>query len=146
MNLKITKFKKIISFIPLLLASLTLFIASHQEGVPFDTSIFIFQDKILHFFAYLIYGLTIQFFLISFDLTKKKYILLTILIGSLYGFSDEFHQYFIANRSTEFFDWVADTLGCTSSLILNNQIKSVYNKIFKKQNIKILFKSTIKII
>jgi VanZ family protein len=130
MDLKITKYKRLISFIPLLLASLTLFIASHQEGVPFDTSIFIFQDKIMHFFAYFIYGITIQLFLLSFDISNRKYIILTIIIGSIFGLSDEIHQYFIANRSTEFFDWVADTLGCASSLILKKYVFQAHNYLF----------------
>lgn len=130
------KFKDNFSFIPLLLASITIFIASHQEGVPFDTSIFIFQDKILHYCAYFIYGLTIQLYLSKYRLTNKKLILYTIIIGSIFGLSDEFHQYFIPNRSTEFFDWLADTLGVSSSIILKNQIRKLYNQISNKYNIK----------
>lgn len=136
MNLKITKSnpnsKKIFLLTPLFLASISIFIASHQEGVPFDTSIFIFQDKVFHFIAYFIYGITIQLFLSYFNLENKKYILLTILIGSLFGASDEFHQSFIPHRTIEFFDWVADTLGVTASLSIRTPLFKLINKIFNK--------------
>lgn len=128
------KYKRYLFSIPLILASITIFIASHQEGVPFDTSIFIFQDKVMHFFAYTIYGYTIQLYLKSLNLAKSKYIMFTIMIGSLFGLSDEFHQYFIPNRSTEFFDWVADTLGVSFSLVFSKYISIFYNYLCNKLN------------
>jgi len=33
------------------------------------------------------------------------------VIGSLYGATDEFHQWFVPHRSAEVADWVADTIG-----------------------------------
>ena len=37
---------------------------------------------------------------------------------SLFGVSDEIHQYFTPGRSMEFADWVADTLGATVAVTL----------------------------
>ena len=37
--------------------------------------------------------------------------LLAVLLASLYGISDEFHQSFVPGRDADLFDWVADTLG-----------------------------------
>ncbi len=34
-----------------------------------------------------------------------------VLFASLYGASDEFHQYFVPTRSCDVFDWLADTTG-----------------------------------
>lgn len=34
-----------------------------------------------------------------------------LLLGSLYGASDELHQSFVPGRSSEVLDWVADTAG-----------------------------------
>ncbi|MBK7255512.1 MAG: VanZ family protein [Ignavibacteria bacterium] len=34
-----------------------------------------------------------------------------LLFTSLYGLSDEAHQYFVPNRSCEFYDWIADVAG-----------------------------------
>jgi VanZ family protein len=33
------------------------------------------------------------------------------LISALYGASDEIHQYFVPERSSEFLDWAADAIG-----------------------------------
>jgi VanZ family protein len=46
-------------------------------------------------------------------------LLITFIFGSIYGISDELHQYFVPGRSVEFLDWVADTLGSTSGAILS---------------------------
>ena len=34
-----------------------------------------------------------------------------VILASLYGVSDEVHQYFVPGRSSEVLDWVADTSG-----------------------------------
>lgn len=130
------KSKKFIFALPLVLASIAIFIASHQEGVPFDEDIFIFQDKVLHFCAYFIYGITIQFYLHYFRLSKTKFIFFTILIGALFGMSDEFHQYFVPNRSTDIFDWLADVFGVMSSLSLLKLIEKAYFSILNKIELK----------
>jgi len=43
-----------------------------------------------------------------------------LLISSVYGLSDEFHQNFVAGRYSDIFDWVADTIGAALVLILMN--------------------------
>lgn len=130
------KSKKIIFSLPFILASIAIFIASHQDGVPFDDSLFVFQDKVLHFSAYFIYGITIQLYLLRYRLYKQKYIIYTILIGSLFGITDEIHQYFIPNRSTDVFDWIADTLGVMASISISTLITKIYNSISNKYNLK----------
>mgnify|MGYP002393319121 CR=1 FL=1 len=130
------KSKKIVFSLPFILASIAIFIASHQDGAPFDDSLFAFQDKVLHFSAYFIYGVTIQLYLLRYRLYKHKYIIYTILIGSLFGISDEIHQYFIPNRSTDVFDWIADTMGVTASLSISVYLKKIFNFISNKYNLK----------
>lgn len=39
-------------------------------------------------------------------------------LGSLYGASDEFHQYFVPGRSCDPADWAADTLGALAGAFL----------------------------
>jgi VanZ family protein len=36
---------------------------------------------------------------------------LFILVGVLYGVTDEFHQAFVPGRSVSVFDWIADVVG-----------------------------------
>lgn len=49
----------------------------------------------------------------------------SVLFTSLYGLTDELHQYFVVNRSCEFGDWVADVIG---ALIVYLVIKIHYYK------------------
>ena len=38
---------------------------------------------------------------------------MAIIAASIYGASDEYHQYFVPGRVCDWVDWVADTLGAT---------------------------------
>lgn len=42
----------------------------------------------------------------------------TILLSSLYGASDEFHQSFVPGRSPDPADWVADTVGAIGAVVV----------------------------
>lgn len=42
---------------------------------------------------------------------KKKTLLFAVLIASLYGVSDEFHQFFVPGRVASVFDVFADVVG-----------------------------------
>ena len=121
---------RMIYFIPWVLFSLTIIYFSNQENIDFLDDTFYLSDKILHFIAYFCYGLTIQFALInSNNYNHKKFIITVIIIGSLFGVSDEIHQYFIEGRSSEILDWLADTLGIVSSLLLKNFILWIKNRV-----------------
>lgn len=122
--------KRMIYFIPWVLYSLIIIYLSHQERVEFIDTSFVMGDKILHFLGYFFYGLTIQFALInSTNYKDSKFFITVIIIGSIFGASDEFHQYFISGRSSELLDWLADTLGVASSLLLKNIILWLKNRI-----------------
>lgn len=45
-----------------------------------------------------------------------------IVIASLYGISDEFHQSFVPGRTPDALDWVADTTGALLAIILLAQL------------------------
>ena len=114
---------KYMFFLPWFFASLAIIYVSHQESIEYLNGTFYLEDKILHFFAYLIYGITIQLALInSENYNKRKFYLVILLIGALFGLSDEIHQYFVKGRSTELYDLIADILGVAASLILKNII------------------------
>ena len=42
----------------------------------------------------------------------------SLLISSAYGISDEFHQSFVANRTPEVMDWVADTAAAAIAVLI----------------------------
>jgi VanZ family protein len=79
------------------------------------------SDKLVHI---AVYGLLAALCYISlvhqkkFPILAKNAFLITVLIVSLYGATDEFHQYFVPNRDCEFWDWLADFIGAVVMIIL----------------------------
>jgi len=95
-----------------------LFYLSHQPG--FETPmLFPGQDKVLHAAVYAVLGLLL---LAAQPRQAQGYswrqVGISVLIASLYGLSDEIHQYFIPGRSSEVLDWVADTAGALIAVSL----------------------------
>lgn len=84
-------------------------------------------DKILHFGAYFIYGLSLQVFFVALfhkkKISNKKYILLTIIVGFLFAISDEIHQYFVPGRTADVLDVLVDWAGISLSLFFIGIIK-----------------------
>ena len=70
-------------------------------------------DKVVHFS---IYGLLAT--LVVRLRTGRRAALLSILIVSLYGITDEWHQSFTPGRSVEVADWLADTLGAALAVAM----------------------------
>ena len=95
-----------------------IFYLSHQPSLP-TPQMFSGQDKLFHA---LVYGVLASLFLMSCRPEKDSYtktqITGSILIASLYGISDEIHQYFVPGRSADVLDWVADTAGALLAVLL----------------------------
>jgi hypothetical protein len=70
---------------------------------------FPYEDKLIHFCAYAIMG-----FLAAHAMAEgshKRRFWIAFVIASLYGVTDEFHQYFVPGRECDFGDWLADACG-----------------------------------
>lgn len=67
-----------------------------------------FRDKGAH-------ALTFGFLAVLLYFASRRF-WLAILLTSLYGVSDEIHQYFVPGRSVDVTDWVADTVGAALAL------------------------------
>jgi VanZ family protein len=67
-------------------------------------------DKLLHTIEYL--GLAVLLFraIDGEGLDWRRTAILTVLIVSAYGASDEWHQAFVPLRSSDVYDWLTDTL------------------------------------
>ena len=97
---------------PILIYCLLIFIQSSYpstEHIPDWPYI----DKMLHFAAYVLLA---ALFLRAFKTTRiknnlKLVLILSILLSSLYGVSDEIHQYFIPYRNADLLDVLADLFG-----------------------------------
>lgn len=94
----------------------TLFWASAQEMAGKEPSINV-PDKLAHFIAY---GLLATLILRTDFFWKKrmKGMLLAVGVTSLYGITDEWHQYYVPGRFSDVIDWVADTLGALLAAFL----------------------------
>ena len=101
-----------ICWLPLIIYCLSIYIQSDYPS-PEKIPTFRFSDKILHFGAYGLLG--ILFFRAYETLPLKANRTLLILLSSgsatLYGVSDEIHQYFVPFREADIVDVVANTMG-----------------------------------
>jgi VanZ family protein len=70
-------------------------------------------DKLAHLLIYLLLSLLFgRAYRLSFSkMTVPTLFLLAWLCTALYGASDEFHQAFVAARSADILDWLADVTG-----------------------------------
>ena len=86
------------------------------------------MDKVLHFSAYAVLG---ALFSRAFKTTRLKdniklVIILSILASSLYGISDEVHQYFVPCRNADIMDVLADIFGSICGVYLFIYADTVY--------------------
>jgi VanZ family protein len=119
-------------FIPLVIYWIIILIGT---TIPADSFVDTWEisDKIKHFVAY--FGLAILLGLnLHFQERWKKislyYIIATLVICLTYGVLDELHQLFVPNRMAEFWDWVADSLGTITGLLV---VSVFLQKIIKKK-------------
>jgi VanZ family protein len=76
-------------------------------------------DKLLHLVEYYILGyLLMRVFTTSPDSSLAgKAVCATILVGTVYGASDEFHQYFVPGRNCDLLDFLFDAAGATLAAV-----------------------------
>lgn len=129
-KVKLKKSLRIWYSLPAILIAVIIFWLSNTTHPEFPKIGIVWEDKIAHSIAYFIFGISLAMFLMSntsWD-SVQKIGLVTLFIGTLYGLSDEVHQYFIPGRDAEFLDWVADVVGICLSLIF---IKLLKNKLIE---------------
>jgi len=70
-------------------------------------------DKLSHVGEYAILGILVIHLLKKYypDLGYKRLKIFTVLLSTLYGVCDEFHQYFVPFRDANLFDLFADGIG-----------------------------------
>jgi len=95
------------------------------EDMGFDTIrdishiIYDNYDKILHFGLYAGFG-TVLYLTMHFSkrtFIRKYAVVIAFIIGVLYAITDEYHQSFVAGRSSNIADWMADCAGIAFSVI-----------------------------
>ena len=121
--------KFIYYWFPVLIYCLLIFIQSSYpspENIPSRPYI----DKFIHFAVYVILGMLFfrAFRIQRFKENINMVIVLSILSSSLYGISDEVHQYFVPYRDADIMDILADVAGSICGVYLIKLLKRRENK------------------
>jgi len=74
------------------------------------------SDKVVHAGLYAVLGMALGFGRARSAAPPPHLVL--ILVGALYGATDEFHQVFVRGRSPDWADWVADIVGVVSGYLV----------------------------
>jgi len=104
--------KNLLYRLPVLLYCMFIYWQSSSPSLD-SLPAFPFSDKLLHLGAYAFLGVLVYRVLRkeSLRLSKHQLIVLAILLSSLYGISDEIHQFFVPSRNADLFDAIADIAG-----------------------------------
>ena len=99
--------------LPVLLYAAAIFYMSSLETISLPDLKISMEDKLLHAMAYFLFGMLLirAFHYGGAKPLSKKLIVTVVLLGFIYGLSDEIHQYFVPGRSSEVLDWLADAIG-----------------------------------
>ena len=106
-------------WLPLIVYCLAIYIQSDLPS-PEHLPSFEFSDKLLHFFAYALMGILFYraYHTLRINNKLRMLILLSVVSASLYGISDEIHQYYVPFRDASIFDVIANILGAGCGVYL----------------------------
>lgn len=99
--------------VPAILVALLILYLSSRSTLPVPLPSLLGADKLAHFAAFAVLSFFACFW-ISAERWKGRpvfFFFAVVIVVSLYGVLDEFHQSFVPNRIPSVADWVADTLG-----------------------------------
>ncbi len=104
--------RRLRAWVPVALyAGLIFFLSSQSRPLPFLPEGIWSFDKLLHAAEYAVLGLLLARALGAGGLSPARIFLGALLLGSLYGATDELHQSLVPNRDCDPGDWAADTAG-----------------------------------
>jgi VanZ family protein len=102
----------LLAWVPAAAWAAFLFYMSSRPTLPVELASGL--DKLAHFAAYLVLGALLAYATSRTGLHPA----VAVMLGSLYGASDEIHQSFVPGRTAEVGDWVADTFGALAGVLL----------------------------
>ena len=94
---------------PVVYMLLIFFLSSQSSPLPEITKRV--WDKSLHLVEYGILAVLFCRALIGEGQGRLASLLLAVVLASAYGASDEWHQSFVPRRSSDVYDWLADSIG-----------------------------------
>jgi VanZ family protein len=94
---------------PVLYMMLIFQFSSESDPMPVVTAHI--WDKLLHTFEYGALAMLLTRALAGEGLSYARAAVLAVLLTSMYGATDEYHQWFVPMRTSDLRDWIADTTG-----------------------------------
>lgn len=91
--------------------------------------------KLAHFSIYTLGGILIYNFINTYDISNKRKVIYSFIIGGIYAITDEFHQLFIYGRSCELRDMCIDSSGVLVGILIMIFLIKIKLKLEKKCNI-----------
>lgn len=98
---------------PVLAYAALIFSLSSLSSFPEAVPSFFGLDKVAHLLEYFIFGCLLYRWFSSMDRCRKRWrvLLMTILVGTGYALSDEWHQSFVPGRDASLWDALFDSIG-----------------------------------
>ena len=125
------KFGNKIHYLPALLWSLVILAFTSIPDLSPPSLGFTWQDKFEHFAAYSLFGAAITYGNIRSN--KYRAFLGAVIFCSVFGVLDEIHQHWIHGRSTDPYDWVADTSGAFIGSLIVFLLRNYWMARFKSK-------------
>ena len=89
--------------------------------------------KLAHYTLYTIGGIIILNYINTYNISKKKKIIASMITGTAYAATDELHQLFTDGRSASVIDIGIDTLGIITGVCIFLCLLKIYNIIHRKE-------------
>jgi len=109
----------------------TLFFLSSLESDSIPSFGFQFNDLVAHFCVYTVLGYLLSIAFLRGEKALSR-IALVLLLGWLYGMSDEVHQLFVPGRFATITDWGADAVGTAFGLLIFLKVPGLFLWIDRK--------------
>lgn len=113
--------KNIIRFqLPIFIWAIIIFLCSSITKLPEINKTGIPVDKIFHLIEYFLLGFLLArgLFYIPNKFINEKYLILSITIAVFTGLIDEFYQFFVPGRDSNFLDFIADIIGVITAVYI----------------------------
>ena len=82
--------------------------------------------KLAHFSIYTLVGVLMMSLMSTYNIKGTNRIYISLIVGFIYACSDEFHQFFVPERSAMPTDVLIDTLGVSFGIALVLAVRKIY--------------------